>query len=92
MVPFIKKIFPDGRRFQLQNGPKLSSNYPKDVLSDCSINWWKTPAEGPDLNQIENVWGSIKYFLQHKYKPWVVGSLESGMKESWLGPKTLSYS
>ena len=68
----IEKIFPHGRRFRPENDPKHTSNYPEDFLSDRSINWWKTPAESPDLNQIENVWGSMKYFLRHQYYPGVV--------------------
>ena len=87
LVPFIEKIFPHGRRFQPENKPKHTSNYQKNILSDRSINWWKTSAETPDLNQIENVWGSMKYFLRHQYKTRVVESLESGMKEVWFGKK-----
>ena len=65
LVPFIEKIFPHGRRFQPENEPKQTSNYQKNILSHRSINWWKTPAETPGLNQIENVWGSMQYFLRH---------------------------
>jgi len=27
------------------------------------IKWWKTPPESPDLNPIENIWGSMKQYL-----------------------------
>ena len=33
------------------------------------MNWWQTPPKSPDLNPIENVWGSLKYFLRHSHKP-----------------------
>ena len=84
LVPFIEKVYPHGHRYQQDNDPKHTSNYTKDFLSDRSINWWKTPAESPDLNPIENVWGSMKYFLRHQYKPRNVESLERGIKEFWL--------
>ena len=28
----------------------------KQFFEDNGINWWKTPAEAPDLNPIENLW------------------------------------
>ena len=84
LLPFVRKVFPDGHRFQQDNDPKHTSNYTKDYLVKQSINWWKTPAESPDLNPIENVWGSMKYFLRHQYKPTNIASLQAGIKEFWM--------
>ena len=32
-------------------------------MEDNNINWFKTPAESPDLNMIENVWSTMKYYV-----------------------------
>ena len=84
LLPFITNVFPDGHRYQQDNDPKHTSNYTKDYLAKHSVNWWKTPAESPDLNPIENVWGSMKYFLRHQYKPTNISSLQAGIKQFWM--------
>ena len=83
LLPFVAKVFPDGHRFQQDNDPKHASNYTKAYLEEHSVNWWKTSAESPDLNPIENVWGSMKYFLRHQYKPTNTESLQEGIKKFW---------
>ena len=65
LLPFVRNVFPEGHRFQQDNDPKHTSNYTRNFLLTNSIRWWKTPAESPDLNPIENVWGSLKYYLRH---------------------------
>lgn len=51
------------------------------------INWWRTPPSSPDLNPIENVWGSLKEYFRTYVKPRNLGQLKSGIKEFW---KTLT--
>ena len=69
LLPFITSHFSDGEyRFQQNINPKHTSNHVKLFLKDHNINWWRTPAESPDLNPIENVWGSLKYYLRKHRK------------------------
>ena len=70
LVPFIQGTYPEGHRFQQDNDPKHCSRYTQSKLEELNINWWKTPPESPDMNPIENVWGSMKTFLRivHTYK------------------------
>ena len=42
------------------NDPKHVSGYAGQWMKDNGINWWKTPAESPDLNPIENCGMSLK--------------------------------
>ena len=88
LKPFIERTFTDQNyRFQQDNDPKHASNYSKTYFAENSINWWQTPPESPDLNPIENVWGSLKYFLRHSYKPRNQDSLIAGILLFW---KTLT--
>ena len=88
LLPFISRHFPEGDyRFQQDNDPKHTSRLAKSYMKDHSINWWKTPAESPDLNPIENVWGSLKYFLRAHHKPRNLDSLVNGIATFW---KTLT--
>ncbi len=87
LVPFINTVLPDGHRFQQDNDPKHTSRYAQNYYHRKGIEWWKTPASSPDLNPIENVWGSMKQYLRTEVKPKTVGELKSGIKTFW---KTLT--
>ena len=39
--------------------------------------------ESPDLNPIENVWASLKYYLRNEHKPTNLETLEQGIKNFW---------
>ncbi len=47
------------------------------------INWWKTPAESPDLNPIENLWHELKEYLRREIKPKTKQQLLNGIVEFW---------
>ena len=64
LIPFIRLNFPTRHRFQQDNDPKHTSHYVQDFFKTKNIEWWKTPAESPDLNPIEKVWGSMKNYLR----------------------------
>ena len=83
LVPFIQDCYPSGHRFQQDNDPKHTSNHIDDYFESRHINWWRTPPESPDLNPIENVWGSLKQYLRNTYKPKNLTELKSGIEQFW---------
>ena len=83
LVPFVRAIFPDGHRLQQDNDPKHCSKYIKRLFKFHDIYWWKTPAESPDLNPVENCWGSLKQYLRTSYKPRNLDELMDGIQEFW---------
>ena len=84
LVPFLRTCFPDGARLQQDNDPKHSSKYINRLFKFHNINWWKTPPESPDLNPIENCWGSLKQYLRTSYKPTNLEELIDGIERFWL--------
>lgn len=87
LVPFITDKYPEGHQFQQDNDPKHTSRYAQDYYACKGINWWKTPPSSPDLNPIENVWGSMKAYLRNEIKPKSTDELKDGIKKFW---KTLT--
>ena len=79
LILFLSECFPDGHRFQMDNDPKHLSQYIADYVLRHAINWWATPPESPDLNPIENVWGSMKQFLRTAHKSHNLEELKQGI-------------
>lgn len=44
---------------------------------------WKTPAESPDLNPIENLWHELKKYIRHEIKPKTKKELIDGIQQVW---------
>ena len=52
-------------------------------FAENGIEWWKTPAESPDLNPIENLWHELKEYIRRAVKPRTKAHLIAGIKEFW---------
>ena len=83
LLPFIQENFSDGHRLFHDNDPKHSSYFIEDFFKRNHVKWWPTPPESPDLNPIENVWGSMKQYLRAHYKPTNLQELKDGIRSFW---------
>ena len=83
LLPFIEHQFPDGHRFMADNDPKHNSIAAREFLVENDIYWWRTPAESPDLNPIENLWHELKEFIRREVKPKKKDELVDGIKCFW---------
>jgi len=83
-LPFITEKFSGGHRLFHDNDPKHSSHYIEEFFKRNNVNWYPTPPESPDLNPIENVWGSMKQYLRIHYKPKNLQELKDGIQHFWL--------
>lgn len=83
LVPFIEDMYPDHHRFMQDNDPKHTSVHASNFISQNRINWWKTPAESPDLNPIENMWHELKEFIRREVKPKTKQELIEGILTFW---------
>ena len=55
LLPSLRNMYPHHHRFMRDTDPKHTSELAKKFFEENGINWWKTPPESPDLNQIENL-------------------------------------
>ena len=83
LLPFIQQVYPSSHRFMQDNDPKHTSDYAKDFIINNGINWWKTPAESPDLNPIENLWHELKEMSRREVKPRTKQELIDGILKFW---------
>ena len=82
LIPYLENVNRNAR-FMQDNDPKHSSNRVKSWLESKNVNWWKTPAESPDLNPIENMWHEMKEYLRREVKPTNKEELVSGILKFW---------
>jgi len=84
LLPLIRRKFRGQRNhFQQDNDPKHTSHHAQQFFKSKKINWWRTPAESPDLNPIELVCGSMKRYLCSHYKPKDLEDLKNGIRCFW---------
>ena len=65
------------------NDPKHTSRRAREFFADNGIEWWKTPAESPDLNPIENLWHELKEYIRREVKPKTKDDLLTGIDNFW---------
>jgi transposase len=68
LLPSINHLYPPPMTHRLwqDNDPKHTSKRAKKFMEENGINWFKAPAESPDLNVIENVWSTMKFYVSKK--------------------------
>ena len=83
LLPFLESIYTNGHHLMQDNNPKHSSDMTKQWLQNKSVNWWKTPAESPDLNLIENLWHELEEYIRREIKPKTKEELIDGIQQFW---------
>ena len=65
------------------NDPKRTSKAAGEWMENEGVSWWKTPAESPDLNPIENLWHELKEYIRREVKPTTKEELVQGIISFW---------
>ena len=84
LLPFIQEKFPDGHKLFQDQDPKHASSAIEEFFERHNVEWWPSPPESPDLNPIDNVWGSMKQYLRTAYKPMNLEELRAGIERFWI--------
>ena len=84
LLPFIQEKSPDGHKLFQDQDPKHASSAIEEFFERNNVEWWPSPPESPDLNPIENVWGSMKQYLRTAYKPKNLEELKPGIERFWI--------
>ena len=78
----MNELLPDKWILQWENNSKHFSNMTLDYYIENDVKLLKWPPYSPDLNPIENIWGTIKNKLAGRsFKS--IESLKSEIKENW---------
>lgn len=85
LLPFLQQKFPypNTHRFMQDNDPKHTSRAAQAFYARSGINWWRTPAESPDCNPIENLWHELKEYIRREVKPMNKQELVDGINSFW---------
>ena len=83
LLPFLERVYPDSHRFMADNDPKHTSREATDWLAAHDVHWWRTPAESPDCNPIENLWHELKEYNRRVVKPTTKQQLITGIQQFW---------
>ena len=65
-----------------ENDPKRSSCHVQKWIVNNNINWWRTPAESPDMNPIKNLRHKMEY-VRPEVKSHCKDELVAGIKDFW---------
>ena len=65
------------------NDPKHTSRVAQQFYIDSDINWWKTSAESPEMNPIENLRHELKEPIRREIKPTTKQELIDGINHLW---------
>ena len=65
------------------NDLKHTSRAAQEFYAKSGINWWRTPAESPDMNPIKNLWHELKEYMRREVKPRNKQELVNGILRFW---------
>ena len=90
LLPAINHLYPAPATHRLwqDNDPKHTSIKARTFMDSNNINWFKTPAESPDLNMIENVWSAMKHCVG-KENPRTQNELVATLLRFWSNHLTV---
>ncbi len=83
MLPFADQLFKDADLvFQQDLVPAHTAKSTKLWLNEHGVGVLDWPANSPDLNPIENIWGIVKRKMRNK-RPKNADELKATVKETW---------